>query len=330
MAELRRFNEGHRIEGRAALIVERCAARPPLPPLPKGGRSRAWLVVVACWFALILDPMALLAGGLKQLTTDGYFKQRPVWSPDGKAVLYSRQRGDRFVIVRMAADGTGETVLTTGNLPQYDACWSPDGKRIAFTHIAQTVGQGNLDVYLAKDDGTELVAFAGDQGKLSHEEYPAWSPDGAKVAYSSTFEGNQEIYVRDVEGDARKRVTNDPAIDAHPAWLPDGKRLAFATNRWGDFEIALCDADGDNVERLTESAGLDDYPVFSPDGRRLAFVSNRDGNFEIYVLDLKDRQVQNVTRDPAIDTYPAWTPDGKLGFVSNRDDAFEIYVLELD
>jgi TolB protein len=279
---------------------------------------------------LFVDATPLRAGELRQLTTDGAFKQRPVWSPDGKFVLYTRHRGEQFAIVRMTAEGTDEKVITPEKLPEYDACWSPDGERIAFTHVFQTLGQGNLDVFIAKADGTEPAKFAGDHKKLSHEEYPAWSPDGKHIAYSSTYQGNQEIYIGAIDGGKHVRLTSDPALDAHPAWSPDGKRLAFATSRWGDFEIALCDADGENIERLTESAGLDDYPVFSPDGRRLAFVSNRDGSFEIYVLDLTDRSLRNVTDDPSIDTYPAWTPDGRLGFVSNRSDNFEIYVMKLD
>jgi TolB protein len=266
----------------------------------------------------------------QQLTHDGQFKERPVWSPDGKQVLFTRHRGGKIGLVAMQADGSAETPLTTGKLPQYDACWSPDGSRIAFTHVSQSGTQGNLDVYLAKSDGSDPALFMGDQGKLSHEEYPAWSPDGKRIAWTSTFEGNQEIYAADVDRSNRVRVTSDAALDAHPAWSPDSKQLAFASNRWGDLEIALADADGGNVTRLTESRGLDDYPVFSADGKRLAFTSNRDGNYEIHVMDLGDRSVRNVTQNPALDNFPAWTPDGRLAFVSNRNDRFEIYVLAIE
>jgi TolB protein len=266
----------------------------------------------------------------RRLTHDGHFKQRPMWSPDGKQVLFSRHRGGKIGLFVMAADGSAESPLAGDKLPHYDACWSPDGARIALTHVAQSPGQGNLDVYLAKGDGTELQKLAGDQGKLSHEEYPAWSPDGKRIAYSSTFEGNQEIYVAAVEQPQPLRVTSDPAMDAHPGWSPDSRQLVFATNRWGDFEIALTDADGRNLVRLTESPGLDDYPVVSPDGKRVAFLSNRDGNYEIYLLRLADRSIVNVTRDPSIDTFPAWTPDGRLAFVSNRDDGFDIYLVDVE
>jgi TolB protein len=262
-----------------------------------------------------------------RLTHDGHFKQRPVWSPDGKQVVFTRQRGSKMGIVVMAADGSQETTITTGKLPQYDACWSPDCGRLAFTHVSQSGTQGNLDIHTCKLDGSDVRQFAGDMGKLSHEEYAAWSPDGKRIAFSSTFEGNQEIYVAAIEAPDRLRLTNDPAFDAHPAWSPDGGKIVFATNRWGDFEIASMDADGGNLTRLTESRGLDDYPVFSPDGEHIAFLSNRAGNYEIFVMDAGGARPVNATQHSAIDNFPAWTPDGKLAFVSNRADGFDIYVI---
>lgn len=263
-----------------------------------------------------------------RLTHDGHFKQRPAWSPDGKQVVFTRHRGGKFALVVMAADGSDEKIVTTGKFPEYDACWSPDGTHLAFTHVAQTVGQGNLDVFVERADGSDRRKFAGDVGALSHEEYPAWSPDGKRIAWSSTCDGNQELYVAEIDGSNRTRLTNDPALDVHPAWSPDGKKICFATNRWGDFEIALMDADGNNVTRVSDSRGLDDYPVFSPDGNRLAFTSNRDGQFEIYVAAADGSNPHNVTQHASLDNFPAWTADGKLAFVSNRNDGFDIYVIQ--
>ncbi len=262
-----------------------------------------------------------------RLTHDGHFKQRPAWSPNGKQVVFTRHRGGKIGLVVMAADGSNEKTITIGKLPQYDACWSPDGERLAFTHVPQSGTQGNLDVFIAKADGSEPSLFAGDRGKLSHEEYPAWSPDGKRIAFSSTSEGNQELYVAEIGNADRRRLTNDPAFDAHPSWSPDGTKIAFATGRWGDFEIAVMDADGGNVTRLTESRGLDDYPVFSADGKHLAFMSNRDGNYEIYVMNADGTKPVNVSLHAALDNFPAWVPDGKLAFVSNRAGGFDIYVM---
>jgi TolB protein len=290
---------------------------------------RSWVILalLACSAVPRLLAAAEPAAPVR-ITHDGHLKQRPVWSSDGRQIAFTRHRGGKIGLVVMAADGSEEKTISTGKLPQYDACWSPDGLRLAFTHVPQSGTQGNLDVYLCKADGSEPELFAGDRGKLSHEEYPAWSPDGKRIAFSSTFEGNQELFVAEVGSNDRTRLTNDPALDAHPAWSPDGRKIAFATNRWGDFEIAVMDADGTHLTRLTESRGLDDYPVFSPDGRRIAFTSNRDGNFEIYVMDSNGKNPANATDHEAIDNFPAWTPAGQLAFVSNRAGGFDIYIVD--
>jgi len=265
---------------------------------------------------------------LTRLTSDGHFKQRPAWSPDGRQLLYTQHRAGKINLVLLnIGDATPPQVITKGDLPEYDAVWSPDGRRLALTHVKQSGTQGNVDVYTAATDGTDLKLIGGDSGKLSHEESAAWSPDGKRIAFTSTSQGNQEIYLVDPDGSNRQRLTNDPAIDAHPAWSPDGKRIAFATNRWGDFEIAVMDADGSNVTRLTDSRGLDDYPAWSPNGRTIAFATHRDGNFEIYTIAPDGTRPINVTQDPALDNFPAWTPDGRLAFVSNRDGGFEVYAV---
>jgi TolB protein len=262
-----------------------------------------------------------------RLTTDGHLKQRPVWSPDGKSLLFTRHQGATIFLFVLTPEDKTERRLTMGKDPEFDAVYSPDGKRIAFSYDKSSPNQGDIDVNTCLADGTDIKTVAGTEGKLSHEEWPSWSPDGQWIAYSSTKDDNQEIYIVKSDGSEKKRLTTEVAIDAHPAWSTDGKKIAFSTSRWGDLELAVMNADGSGLTRLTKSAGMDDYPCWSPDGKRLAFTSNRDGNLEIYTMDPDGQNPRNETQNQAIDNFASWTKDGRLTFVSNREGGFDIYVM---
>jgi TolB protein len=262
-----------------------------------------------------------------RLTADGLFKQRPAWSPDGSWLAFTRHAGTSISIFLRSADGSQEKRLTTRTDPDFDACWSPDGKRLAFCFDKTVPNQGDMDIYTIGIESDDLNPVLVTDGKLSHEEWPAWSPDGQWLALTSTRDGNQELYIVRPDGKDLRRLTNDPSIDAHPTWSPDSRRIAFATSRWGDLELAIIDADGTGLARLTNSPGLDDYPAWSSDGRAIAFTTNRDRNFEIYTCSPDGSGLQNQTNHPALDNFPAWTPNSALTFVSNRAGGFDLYLL---
>ena len=81
-----------------------------------------------------------------------------------------------------------------------------------------------LEIYVMNLDGTHIERLtASDSG----DDYPAWSPDGKKIAFMSRREGNGEIYVMDADGDNPIRLTNNEfAGDGQPAWSPDGNKIA--------------------------------------------------------------------------------------------------------
>ncbi len=273
-------------------------------------------------------------GPLVQHTSDGLDKQRPAWSPDGRQLAFARHESGGSHI-RQYVTGTDPASVprrvTKRDEPEYNAVFSPDGKTLLMVLISLSGTQGNLDIAAIHADGTGQRIVARDSGKLSHQDWPAWSPDGSRFAYSSTHEGNQEIYTAAADGSQVTRVTQSLGIDGHPCWTPDGRRLLLATDRWGGLEIASVLADGTGLKRLTRSPGLDDYPAPSPDGSRIAFVSNRDGQYEVYVCSAGGTNPWNLSRDPLRDSYPTWRPDGSgVTFVSNRGGSSEIYTQLLD
>lgn len=266
----------------------------------------------------------------QSITTDGRFKQRPCFSPDGHSVVFARHEEATIRLYRRDLATGVEARLSDKSNPMFDAVYSPDSASLVFAYDETTPNQGNIDVYRLTLADRSLTKLVGDGGSLSHEESPCWSPDGKRIAFTSTRDGNQELYVANADGGDLVRLTSDPAIDAHPAWSPDGTMIAFATNRWGDLELAAIAPDGSQLRRLTDSPGLDDYPAWSPDGRQLAWTSNRDGNLEIYISPLPfsaTTEAMNFTRHPSIDNFSAWTPGGELSCISNRNGGFELYLI---
>ncbi len=287
------------------------------------------------YFALALVLFSIGPTAPDRLTTDGLGKGRPAWSRDGKRLTFSRHEAGGTHIWQYVMDvGKPSSAhrVTKRAVPDYDATFSPDGKGLVLVVVTQSGTQGNLDIATVPSEGGEPKVILGDSlsspPHLSHQEWPSYSPDGKRVAFSSTHEGNQEIYTAASDGSDVVRITQSLGTDAHPCWTPDGLWLLFATDRWGGLELAKARPDGTGLVRLTTSRGLDDYPAVSPDGTRVAFVSHRDGNFEIHVCRIDGSEVVNVSKHPRGDTMPTWTPDGKgVTFVSERDGGSDLYTL---
>ena len=148
------------------------------------------------------------------------------------------------------------------------------------------------------------------------------APATEKIAFTTRRDGNDEIYVMNVDGSGQVNRTNDTGEDSFAAWSRDGKRIAFTSQRdGGNEEIYVMNADGSNQVNLTNDAANDNQPSWSPDGSEIAFASNRSGNFDIYVLNVADPSIpwRRLTTDPGPDIGPDWSPDGsKIAFYSER------------
>ncbi len=159
-----------------------------------------------------------------------------------------------------------------------------------------------------------------------HIDKNGYAAGRPKIAFSSTRDGNSEIYVMDIDGHNHVRLTDDPAIDEDPSWSPDGKRIAFVSRRSGVRQIHVMDSDGQNVIRLTNEA-INREPAWSPDGKKIAYTRSK-GGYQIWVMDANG-QNQIELNQIGSNSHPAWSPDGKrIAFVSYRHGGTGIYVMD--
>ena len=110
----------------------------------------------------------------------------------------------------------------------------------------------------------------------SDEHVPAWSPDGALIAYVDTRGGRDDLFVAQVDGSGERRLTDDDATDRYPAWSPDSERLVFARlldSGW-DLHAINGDEGAASLERLTRRGVYVGHPSWAPDGRSIAFDSS--------------------------------------------------------
>ncbi len=155
--------------------------------------------------------------------------------------------------------------------------------------------------------------------------------DGDELAFITTRDGNEEVYVMKSDGTSLTNLTQDTASDGHPAWSPNGDKIAFHSNRTGDYEIYVMKSSGSDITRLTNSSNWDGQPSWSPDGTRIAFESKRTGISEVFVMMADGTEVRNLTQGLS-GGYPSWSPDGtKIAFQSSGQHGnHEIYEMNSD
>lgn len=170
----------------------------------------------------------------------------------------------------------------------------------------------DYEIHTISADGwhRERLTFTND-----NDMYPAWSPDGGRIAYTRRFGVNHsDVYVMNADGSGNVNLTVTGHVDAFPSWHPNGELLVFASSRTssGYVEIHTMDAEGGGVTQITDVQGA--YaPAWSPDGKTIAFSSGLGGSvFDIFTCNPDGSGLTNLTRTPTHDEdEPSWSPDSR-------------------
>lgn len=120
------------------------------------------------------------------------------------------------------------------------------------------------------------------------DAYPRFSPNGNRLAFTSTRGGNFDIYRMAADGSAILQLTDHPGIDTRPAWSPDGLKIAYTSLVQGSYQIFVMNADGTQQTQITNNPGKDDFACWHPDGKRVFYVSEVKGKVDIYSTSVED------------------------------------------
>jgi uncharacterized protein YjdB len=175
---------------------------------------------------------------------------------------------------------------------------------------------GRLQLYwIDRGNLAELRRASADTGQATDATI---SPDGSRIAFVSTRDGNPEIYLMDADGSNVARVTNDIHPDGHPQFTPDGNGLLFDSQRSGKAQVYRSGLDGGDVQALTaDSTSM--MPTVSPDGRIVAYASVRNKSADIWLMspDGSNQRAFTTTTDQN-ETEPHFLADGSLAYLVER------------
>lgn len=233
----------------------------------------------------------------------------------------------------MNPDGTDVRRLTNNPAGDEGAVWSPDGSKIVFKSNRNKSNNTttDYDLYLMDADGTNVTAIT--DFHPSHERGLSFSPDGSKISFSSSKDGNFEIYTINITGTNLTRLTSNNNSDTTTHWSPDGKWIAFSCDRGSDKDICKVEvANPTNEIIMTANSTADEaIPAWKPDGSKMAFRKGPNTNFDLWLMNPDGSNPARLTNNPENEMGPAWSPDGaKIAFSTNRHGNSEIYIMNAD
>jgi Tol biopolymer transport system component len=198
----------------------------------------------------------------------------------------------------------------------------------------------SFDIFSANSDGTDLKRLTFSDG---YDAEATVSPIGDKIVFTSTRDGDPEIYVMDIDGSNQKRLTFEMGYDGGAFFSLDGTKIVFRSSRpqteeeLADYEdlakngmfrpsileIYVMNSDGSDIKKITNFGKASFAPFFHPDGKRIIFSSNvhskKGRNFDLYIINIDGTGLEQITFNETFDGFPMFTSDGKqIVFCSNR------------
>jgi TolB protein len=275
--------------------------------------------------AALLSAQGARLDNIRQLTHGGQ-NAEAYWSPDGKRLVFQSTRPgyDCDQIFVMNADGSDQKLVSTGKGRTTCGYFLADGKRIVYASTHET--------------GAACPP----------------SPDRSKGYVWPVYSG-YDIFVTDVEGKNRAKLTEAAGYDAEATVNWKTRKIVYTSMASGDLDLWTMNPDGSGKKRITTGEGYDGGAVFSRDGRRIVWRANHPKSpqdlarykellaegltapmkMELMIAEADGSNARALTNFGCASFAPTFTPDGKkIVFSSNKNECdsrkFELFMINAD
>lgn len=235
-----------------------------------------------------------------QLTSSSAGASSPRWSPDRQHIAFMRSSGSQIGAYVYVMDAIGEanggrTFLVAEGAKSTGLDWSPDGGTIVFGGYSTVMDPGLWAVNLNAATGEVGVPVLLRSGMSGSCHWPAFSPDGTKIAFANDSNNSSIMVLTIRELATGNEIISAMVPSAQPNWSPMGDRIAFVglvkvttTARNGKQttntyqEIFLSNADLTGIIQVTDLKSVSAVPTWDPAGSQLAFASQVSGEYSVY------------------------------------------------
>ncbi len=294
---------------------------------------------------------------IRMITPDGENAEAYL-SFDEKKLIYQSTHGELKCdqIFTMNLDGSGKKLVSTGKGRTTCSYFLPGDSLIIYasTHLADENcpplpdrSKGyvwklyeSFDIFLAKADGSNVKRLTSTYG---YDAEATVSPKEDKIIFTSTRDGDPELYTMNLDGSNQTRLTFEKGYDGGAFFSLDGSKIVFRASRpkteqeFADYndlvkngyvrptalEIFTMNAGGKNMKQITHLGKASFAPFFSPNGQKIIFSSNTGSksgrDFNLFMINSDGTDLEQITFYESFDGFPMFTRDGKhLIFASNR------------
>jgi len=264
------------------------------------------------------------------LVAQGFDIARLEMKGDGLPIAEQVPRNPQNGRAMFSVSENGVLALRTGGLVQNELIWfdragkqlgevtppgsysspsfSADDKRVAVRRADPQ--SNNADIWLIDLERGVPIRFTTDPGV---DNFPAWAPEGSRIAFVSTRNGLTSIYQKSSNGaGAEEAVITSAEPKYNPQWSPDGRYILYSqTNAPTNVDLLLLPLSGERKPQpFLQTSFIEGQARFSPDGRWVAYISNETGQFEVYVQSFPVTSGK-VPISSGGGSQPHWRGDGR-------------------